>query len=162
MIQIQGLSKNYRKIEAISDLSFAVQAGEVLGLLGPNGAGKTTSLRSIAGVIRPDQGSIRVGDHDVATNPVEAKRILGYLTDQPAFFDNLTCWEHIRFVASVHSISDHEPKVTSRKFCYHLQCSESARKLYRDGSWWPAPKARVRSLRIVMISPSIDNDFSFK
>jgi ABC-2 type transport system ATP-binding protein len=45
-----------------------------------------------------------------ATNPVEAKRILGYLTDQPAFFDNLTCWEHIRFVASVHSISDHEPK----------------------------------------------------
>jgi hypothetical protein len=62
----------------------------------------------------------------------------------------------------VQSIDFPKLELTSRKFCYHLQCSESARKLYRDGSWWPAPKARVRSLRIVMISPSFDNDFSFK
>lgn len=110
MIKIQGLSKSFRKTEAVSDLNFTVQPGEVLGLLGANGAGKTTTLRSIAGVLRPDRGTIQIGDYDIKSNPVEAKRLLSYLQDQPAFFDNLTCWEHIRFIASVHSVTDYEAK----------------------------------------------------
>lgn len=122
MIKIQGLSKSFRNTEAVSDLSFTVQAGEVLGLLGPNGAGKTTTLRSIAGVLHPDQGSIQIGAHDIVANPLEAKRQIAYLPDQPSFFDNLTCWEHIRFVASVHSIPDYEPK--ARALFDRLELSE--------------------------------------
>ena len=110
MVNVQGLSKTYRKLVAVSDLTFNVRSGEVLGLLGANGAGKTTTLRSVAGVLRPDQGSVEIAGIDIAKSPLEAKRLLAYLPDQPAFFDNLTCWEHIRFVASVHSVSDFEAK----------------------------------------------------
>jgi ABC-2 type transport system ATP-binding protein len=110
MIKIDQLSKAYRKTKAVVELSFTVNPGEVLGLLGPNGAGKTTTLRSIAGVLRPDSGKIQVGEFDIAKFPVEAKRLLAYLPDQPTFFDNLTCWEHIRFVANVYSVTDFESK----------------------------------------------------
>ncbi len=120
MIKIQGLSKSFRNSQAVSDLSFTVQPGEVLGLLGPNGAGKTTTLRSVAGVLRPNQGSIQIGNHNLAANPVEAKRLLGYLSDQPAFFDNLTCWEHVQFIANVHSVQNFEPKARLLFECFEL------------------------------------------
>jgi ABC-2 type transport system ATP-binding protein len=110
MVKIEGLSKAYKSTEAVSDLTFSVGPGEVLGLLGPNGAGKTTTLRSIAGVLRPDKGFISVGGFDISKSPIEAKALLAYLPDQPSFFDNLTCWDHIRFVAQVFSIADYETK----------------------------------------------------
>jgi ABC-2 type transport system ATP-binding protein len=73
MVKIEGLSKAYKSTEAVSDLTFSVGPGEVLGLLGPNGAGKTTTLRSIAGVLRPDKGFISVGGFDISKSPIEAK-----------------------------------------------------------------------------------------
>jgi ABC-2 type transport system ATP-binding protein len=113
MVKIENLSKSFEKTEAVVDLSFEVRAGEVLGLLGPNGAGKTTTLRSIAGVLKPDKGSITLGGFDLSKSPIEAKALLAYLPDQPSFFDNLTCWDHIRFVASVFKVSDYEKKGTA-------------------------------------------------
>jgi ABC-2 type transport system ATP-binding protein len=122
MINVAALSKTFRNTKAVNELSFAVQPGEVLGLLGPNGAGKTTTLRSLAGVLRPDQGTITIGEFDISKSPVEAKRLLAYLADQPTFFDNLTCWEHIRFVASVHGVADFENK--ARVLFERLELSE--------------------------------------
>ena len=96
MIEVQGLTKLYGSLVAVDDLSFVVAPGEVLGLVGPNGAGKTTTLRSLVGIIRPTRGTIRIGGRDLERDPVEAKRQLAFMPDEPRLFDYLTVEEHLR------------------------------------------------------------------
>jgi ABC-2 type transport system ATP-binding protein len=86
-----------------------VQPGQILGLLGPNGAGKTTTMRAIAGVIPPSAGRLIVAGHDVATDPIAAKRSLAYVPDDPKLFDALTVWEHLVFIAAAYRVADFEP-----------------------------------------------------
>ena len=83
-----------------------VQPGEVLGLVGPNGAGKTTTIRSIAGIIIPSRGRIRIGGHDLAKDPVAAKSALAFIPDEPHLFDYLTVEEHLRFVGRLYQVAD--------------------------------------------------------
>src|SRR5438105_5027779 len=72
---------------AVDDLSFAVAPGEIVGLIGPNGAGKTTTLRSIAGILKPTTGLVRVDGHDIVADPIEAKRRLAFMPDEPHLFE---------------------------------------------------------------------------
>lgn len=102
MIQVSGLTKLYGDFRAVDDLSFEVPAGEVLGLVGPNGAGKTTTLRCLAGIIPPGRGRIVLGDHDLLETPVEAKRLVAFIPDEPKLFDYLTVEEHLRFVSRLY------------------------------------------------------------
>jgi len=111
MIEVQGLTKVYGSLVAVDDLSFSVAPGEVLGLVGPNGAGKTTTLRSLVGIIRPTRGSIRVGGHDLETDPVEAKRQLAFMPDEPRLFEYLTVEEHLRFTARLYGVQDAEGRI---------------------------------------------------
>ena len=83
MIEVTGLAKRYGTFTAVKDLSFAVRPGEVLGLVGPNGAGKTTTLRCLAGIIPASAGTARIAGHDIATDPVAAKRTLAFFPDEP-------------------------------------------------------------------------------
>ncbi len=110
MLKVANLLKTFKKSNAVDHLSFEVMPGEVLGLLGPNGAGKTTTLRAIAGVMSFDKGEIAIDNHSIVNSAIEAKRRMAYLPDQSTFFDNLTCWEHVRFVASVYKVEDYENK----------------------------------------------------
>jgi ABC-2 type transport system ATP-binding protein len=109
MIHVDALRKTYRETVAVDGLSFAVGPGQVLGLLGPNGAGKTTTMRAIAGIIPPTGGRLFVAGHDVAAEPVAAKRALAYVPDDPRLFDALTVWEHLRFIAAAYGVPDWEP-----------------------------------------------------
>jgi ABC-2 type transport system ATP-binding protein len=106
VIQVEALSKLYGRLEAVQGLSFHVAPGEVVGLVGPNGAGKTTTLRSLAGIIRPTAGTIRIAGHDLAREPVEAKRALAFIPDEPHLFDYLTVEEHLGFVARLYGVAD--------------------------------------------------------
>jgi ABC-2 type transport system ATP-binding protein len=108
MIEVQGLTKRYGDFTAVQDLSFAVHPGEVLGLVGPNGAGKTTTLRCAAGIIPSSGGLIRIAGHDLANDPVEAKRALAFFPDEPRLFDYLTVRQHLAFVARIYGVLDHE------------------------------------------------------
>jgi len=108
VIEVTGLSKVFGTFTAVRDLSFAVRPGEVLGLVGPNGAGKTTTLRAIAGIIPPTTGQVRLADHDLLTDPVQAKRALAFFTDEPRLFDYLTVRQHLNFVARIYAVADHE------------------------------------------------------
>lgn len=108
MIEVTGLSKTFGTFTAVRDLSFSVRPGEVLGLVGPNGAGKTTTLRAIAGIIPPTTGRVRLGGHDLATEPLAAKRTLAFFTDEPRLFDYLTVRQHLNFVARLYGVADHE------------------------------------------------------
>lgn len=106
MLEVIGLTKSFGAQVAVSGLDFRVSSGEILGLVGANGAGKTTTLLSVAGILRPDSGQIRIGGHDLAAEPVEAKRRLGFVPDEPALFDYLTVEEHLRFIARLYRVED--------------------------------------------------------
>lgn len=106
MIEVTDLTKLYGTLTAVSDLSFGVAAGEVLGLVGPNGAGKTTTLRSIAGIIRPTRGQVTIGGYDLDRQPVAAKALLAFMPDEPRLFDYLTVEEHLRFVGRLYGVAD--------------------------------------------------------
>ena len=101
-IVVENFHKNYERTVAVAGITFTVAAGEILGLVGPNGAGKTTTLRALAGILRPTRGRLVVGGHDLATEPVAAKAALAYVPDDPRLFEQLTVWEHFRFIASAY------------------------------------------------------------
>jgi len=105
VIEVEGLHKLYGDFPAVQGLSFRVGAGEVLGLIGPNGAGKTTTIRSIAGIIIPSGGQIRIAGHDLAKDPVGAKTELAFIPDEPHLFEYLTVEEHLRFVGRLYGVT---------------------------------------------------------
>ena len=106
MIELHNLSKRYGDFTAVHDLSFTVEAGEVMGLVGPNGAGKTTTLRCLSAIIPATAGSAYIGGVDVAGDPVAAKRQLAFIPDEPRLFDHLTVEQHLNFVARLYGIND--------------------------------------------------------
>jgi ABC-2 type transport system ATP-binding protein len=108
MIEVAALTKRYGDFTAVRDLSFTVQAGEVLGLVGPNGAGKTSTLRCLSGIIPASTGQVRIAGHDVSADPVAAKRQLAFFPDEPRLFDYLTVRQHLAFVARIYGINDHQ------------------------------------------------------
>ncbi|MFO0875477.1 MAG: ABC transporter ATP-binding protein [Phycisphaerales bacterium] len=108
-LDVRGYTKAYDTLVAVRDLSFHVDAGQILGLVGPNGAGKTTTMRAVAGIIQPTHGAITVLGHDIVAAPVEAKRRLAYVPDDPKLFDALTIWEHLRFIAAAYEVRAWEP-----------------------------------------------------
>ena len=113
MIEVQGLTKLYGEFVAVSDLDFSVAPGEILGLVGPNGAGKTTTLRCLVGILRPSGGSVSIEGHDMMADPVEAKRRLAWLPDEPHLFDYLTVREHLGLTARLYQVADAEARGTA-------------------------------------------------
>lgn len=111
LLEVEGLTKHYDGVAAVTALSFRIPAGEVLGLVGPNGAGKTTTLRSLVGIVRPDGGRIVIGGHDLAAEPVAAKSLLAFMPDEPRLFDHLTVEEHLRLVGRIYNVEDAEERI---------------------------------------------------
>src|ERR1700691_6179253 len=102
-LEIRGLRKSFAR-PAVDGLDFRVRAGEFYMLLGPNGAGKTTTLRMVSGLLQPDDGAISVFGIDALADPVAAKRIMGWLSDEPMIYDKLTPIEYLEFVAGLWSV----------------------------------------------------------
>lgn len=107
LIAAEGLSKLYNDFAAVSDLSFSVRAGQVLGLVGPNGAGKTTTLRCLAGIIPATRGRVRIANHDLADDPIQAKQQLAFFSDEPRLFDYLTVQQHLAFTARIYQVANY-------------------------------------------------------
>ncbi|MBI5130496.1 MAG: ABC transporter ATP-binding protein [Rhodopseudomonas palustris] len=99
-LELRGLAKSYDR-PAVDRLDLTVRAGEFYALLGPNGAGKTTTLRMVAGLLKPDAGSIRVLGIDARTDPIAAKQITAWVSDEPMIYDKLTPMEYLAFVAGL-------------------------------------------------------------
>jgi len=105
-IEIQDLVKTYDGSPAVDGLSLAVSGGEIVGLVGPNGAGKTTTLRCLAGILPPTSGRIAIAGHDLAAEPVEARRQLAFVPDEPRLFESLTVADHLKVVARLYGVLD--------------------------------------------------------
>jgi ABC-2 type transport system ATP-binding protein len=101
MIEVDHLTKRYGPFTAVDDVSFRVEKGEILGFLGPNGAGKTTTMRVLTGYMPPTDGRAVVAGYDVFTNPIEAKRRIGYLPETPPLYPEMTVREYLTFVARI-------------------------------------------------------------
>jgi ABC-2 type transport system ATP-binding protein len=110
MIEVQRLTKRYGPVTAVNDISFRVEAGEILGFLGPNGAGKTTTMRVITGYMPPTDGNVVVAGYDVFEKPLEAKRRTGYLPETPPLYPEMTVGEYLRFVARIKGIASRDVK----------------------------------------------------
>jgi ABC-2 type transport system ATP-binding protein len=104
MIEVENLTKRYGPTQAVTDVSFRVEKGEVLGFLGPNGAGKTTTMRVITGYLPPTEGTVRVAGFDVVEQPIEAKRRTGYLPETPPVYPDMTVNEYLTFVGHIKGV----------------------------------------------------------
>jgi ABC-type multidrug transport system, ATPase component len=103
-IQIASLAKRYGERSAVEGLDLVVPCGEFHALLGPNGAGKTTTLRIIAGILRPDAGSVRVMGHDIVHDAIAAKRAMAFIPDEPPLYGKLRPLEYLEFIAGLWSM----------------------------------------------------------
>jgi ABC-2 type transport system ATP-binding protein len=128
MLTVTDLSKKYGKQEAVSNLSFQLQGGEVVGLLGPNGAGKSTTMKCIVGLLRKTSGEISIGGYDHLS--VEAKRLFSYIPETPYVYDLLTIWEHMQFIAQAYGVREWKGRALELLELYELD--DKQKKLGRD------------------------------
>lgn len=104
MIKVEGLTKRYGDVTAIEDLSFCVGKGEIVGFLGPNGAGKTTTMRIVTGFLASTDGTVTVSGHDIFAKPIEAKKRIGYLPEQPPLYGDMTVAGYLKFVSKIKGV----------------------------------------------------------
>ena len=104
MIDVQSLTKDYGSRRAISDISFKVERGEVLGFLGPNGAGKTTTMRIITGYMPPTSGTVTIDGHDIFRQSIEARRRIGYLPESVPLYTDMSVGAYLDFMAKIKGI----------------------------------------------------------
>lgn len=110
MIEVINLTKNYGNHTAVDNLSFSVENGHVYGFLGPNGAGKSTTMNIITGCLAATEGTVKIDGYDIYENPVEAKKRIGYLPEQPPLYMNETPFDYLMFVGEAKGLKGNELK----------------------------------------------------
>ena len=106
MIEVSHLTKRYGGHTAVSDLSFTIEKGQIYGFLGPNGAGKSTTMNIMTGCLAASEGEVRIDGHDIFEEPQQAKRLIGYLPEQPPLYLDRTPREYLTFVGRAKGIKD--------------------------------------------------------
>ncbi len=123
-IKIEGLTKKFGNTVAVNRLTMEVSPGEIVGLVGPNGAGKTTTLRVLTGIIKPTEGRVWVGGHDVVNSPILAKSLIGYIPEKPTCYPSLTVREYLRFMARIYDVPTSDALVRMSHFEELFQLEE--------------------------------------
>jgi ABC-2 type transport system ATP-binding protein len=110
MIKVENLEKHFGTKRAVAGVTFSVERGEILGFLGPNGAGKSTTMRMITGFIPPTAGTVSVGGHDIIEQPIEAKRLMGYLPENAPSYNDMTVYGFLSFCAELRGLRGEDRK----------------------------------------------------
>ena len=116
MLKIEHLTKTYGEKKAVDDLSLHIHAGEIYGFIGHNGAGKTTTLKSVAGILQFDGGEILVGGKSVRTQPLECKKMIAYIPDNPDLYEYMTGIKYLNFIADIFGVSAQARQERVRKY----------------------------------------------
>lgn len=113
MLNIQNLTKRYGSKTAVDNLSLSIEAGEICAFIGHNGAGKTTTLKACCGLLTPDSGEITVDGMSIREKPIDCKRVMAYIPDNPDMYKFLTGYEYLNFVADVYGVTkeDREKRI---------------------------------------------------
>ena len=126
-LAIRDLRKSFTR-PAVDGLNLTVKAGEFYMLLGPNGAGKTTTLRMVSGLLKPDQGTVHIFGIDALADPIAAKQITGWLSDEPMIYDKLTPLEYLEFVAGLWNVEPALAEARARELLRWLDLEKHARE----------------------------------
>jgi ABC-2 type transport system ATP-binding protein len=129
MIEATNLSKRYGDITAVDGVSFSVERGEVVGFLGPNGAGKTTTMRMLTGFLPPTDGSARICGHDIFTEPLEARRSIGYLPESPPLYPEMTVHSYVDYVARIKDVPRRERRAKVERALERCGLSDVSRRV---------------------------------
>ena len=116
MLKIEHLTKTYGEKKAVDDLSLHIHAGEIYGFIGHNGAGKTTTLKSVAGILQFDSGEILVDGKSVRTQPLECKKMIAYIPDNPDLYEYMTGIKYLNFIADIFGVSAQARQERVRKY----------------------------------------------
>lgn len=118
MIRFEHVTKTYAggTVKAVDDLCLEIESGKVFGFLGPNGAGKTTTIKLMTGILSPDGGRLWLEDVELARNPIEAKRMFGFVPDSFEMFERLTGLEYLNFLADLYRVGEPERKAHMEKY----------------------------------------------
>jgi ABC-2 type transport system ATP-binding protein len=131
MISVQGLSKRFGELRAVDRISFDVPQGELFGFLGPNGAGKTTTLSMISGLLRPDEGTVKVGEFNLWESPRQAKRLLGLVPQDIALYEEFNAQENLLFWGSLYDVPRAELKRSMDEILARVGLADRAREPVR-------------------------------
>ena len=123
MLKIEHLTKKYDNIKAVDDLSLRILPGEVYGFIGHNGAGKTTTLKSTAGILSFDEGSIFIDGDSMRDNPISCKKKMAYIPDNPDLYDYMSGMQYLNFIADIFEISASERKEKIEKYAEAFELS---------------------------------------
>ncbi|HDD45443.1 MAG TPA: ATP-binding cassette domain-containing protein [Candidatus Desulfofervidus auxilii] len=131
MIEVINVSKWFGERQALKNISFKVEKGEILGFLGPNGAGKTTTMRILTGFFPPSSGTVKIAGEDITKNPIFAKQKLGYLPENNPLYDEMTVEAYLKFVASVKGIKGKKQKMQVEKVIEECGIKEVKNRLIK-------------------------------
>ena len=115
MLKIEHLTKRYGEKKAVDDLSLHIAPGEIYGFIGHNGAGKTTTLKSCCGILRFDEGEIKIGGNSIRTDPIACKQMMAYIPDNPDLYDYMTGIQYLNFIANIFGVSAADRQVRIRE-----------------------------------------------
>lgn len=128
MIQFENVIKQYGKggAKAVDHLSLRVGKGKIFGFIGPNGAGKTTTIRLLTGILQPTSGRVLIGGRDMAKEPLEAKRLIGFVPDSHEMYDRLTGMEYLNFMADIYGVGREERRAHIEKYLTLFELEDAA------------------------------------
>lgn len=153
MIRAENLTKRYGKHVAIDKLNFTIEKGEILGFLGPNGAGKSTAMNIITGYLSSTEGSVYVDDMDVLEHPIEVKKKIGYLPEQPPLYLDMTVEEYLTFAGQIKLIRKEELKRSLEKIYDLVKIADVKERLIKNLS--KGYKQRVGLGQALLGSPEV-------
>jgi ABC-2 type transport system ATP-binding protein len=152
LIQVKHLVKRYGGHLAVDDVSFDILDGQIYGFLGPNGAGKTTTMNIITGCLAATSGQVTIDGHDIYDEPLEAKKSLGYLPEQPPLYLDMTPWEYLHFVAEVKGLARKERGEQIEKVMEKTQITDMRKRLIKHLS--KGYRQRVGFAQAILGDPS--------
>lgn len=152
-IEVLGVSKSFGPLVAVKNLSLAVKPGEIRGLLGPNGSGKSTTMKIILGLLRPDSGTVDVCGINVTKNPVEARRMIGYVPETPFLYEYLSAAEYLDLVGVAYGLDGNERKKRVGELLQALQMDKHVNEVMSGYS--QGMRQKIALISALMHKPNV-------
>lgn len=153
MIEVKDLVKRYSKNTAVDHLNFHVQKGQIYGFLGPNGAGKSTTMNMMTGYLAPTEGQILINGYDVAEEPMEARKCIGYLPEIPPLYPDMTVLEYLRFATELKQVPKNERSTEIERVMDETRIKDMENRLIRHLS--KGYKQRVGLAQALLGDPEV-------
>ena len=153
MLKLSSLTKNFGKFIAVNNINLEINAGDFFGFLGQNGAGKTTTIKMITGLYSPTSGTVEIGGIDIQKNHIEAKKLIGYIPDQPFLYEKLTGKEFLYFCGGIYQIEKNKLKNKIAETIHQLNIEEWVDK--RTEEYSQGMKQRIAIASALLHDPKL-------